>query len=221
MNTNLTTEDYFMKNIVLLGDSIFDNKAYIGGGLDVVGHIRQQIPDKWKATLLAIDGNIVEDVKSQVLGLPDDATHLFISAGGNNALLNANILQMKVSSSSEVFDKLADLASDFEYHYREMLKAILRLNKPTTVCTIYYPRMPDPTYQKLACVALAIFNDAIIKQAFLAGIPLIDLRLICNEVSDYANSIEPSEAGGGKIAKTILRVVNDHNFEEKRTEVYF
>jgi len=61
----------------------------------------------------------------------------------------------------------------------------------------------------------------IIKQAILAGVPLIDLRLVCNEDSDYANEIEPSEAGGKKIAKTILRVVNEHNFGARRMEAYF
>lgn len=210
-----------MNNIVLLGDSIFDNKAYVNGGLDVISHLREQIPDSWKATLLAVDGNIVENVQSQLLLLPDDATHLFISVGGNNALLNADVLQMKVSSSAEVFNRQADLASDFEYHYNKMLQTILRLNKPTTVCTIYYPRMPEPNYQKIACAALASFNDVIIKQAFLAGIPLIDLRLLCNQDSDYANSIEPSEMGGGKIAKTIFRIVEEHDFEGERSKAYF
>jgi hypothetical protein len=160
-------------------------------------------------------------VQTQLLGLPDDATHLFISAGGNDALSNIDVLQMKVSSNAQVFNRLADLASVFEHHYCKMLEAVLRLNKPTCVCTIYYPRMPDPTYQKLTCAALATFNDVIIKQAFLAGVPLIDLRILCNQDSDYANAIEPSEAGGAKIAKTILRVVNEHNFEPHRTEVFF
>lgn len=210
-----------MNHIVLLGDSIFDNKSYVRGGLDVVAHLRQQMPDNWQATLRAVDGNVVENVQTQILDLPDDATHLFISAGGNNALLNADILQMEVSSSAEVFDKLADLASAFEHNYREMLQAVLRLNKKVAVCTIYYPRMPEDFAQKIAVAALASFNDVIIKQAFLAGVPLIDLRLICNKDSDYANEIEPSEAGGGKIAKTILRVAQEHNFETNRTAVFF
>jgi len=210
-----------MNHIVLLGDSIFDNKSYVRGGLDVIAHLRQQMPDNWKATLCAKDGNVVENVQTQILGLPDDATHLFISAGGNNALLNADVLQMKVSSSAEVFNRLADLASEFELHYRKMLQAVLSLNKPTAVCTIYYPRITEDFAQKIAVAALATFNDVIIKQAFLAGIPLIDLRLICTQDSDYANEIEPSEAGGGKIAKTILRVAQVHNFEGQRTEVFF
>ncbi len=210
-----------MNHIVLLGDSIFDNKSYVGGGLDVIAHLRQQMPDEWKAMLCAVDGNVVENVQTQILGLPADATHLFISAGGNNALLNTDVLQMKVSSSAEVFDRLADLASAFEQRYREMLQAVLSLNKPTTVCTIYYPQMTEDFAQKIAVAALATFNDVIVKQAFLAGVPLIDLRLVCNEDADYANAIEPSEAGGGKIAQTILHVVNEHNFETHRTAAFF
>lgn len=210
-----------MKHIVLLGDSIFDNRSYVGDGLDVVSHLHLQSPGHWKVTLRAIDGSVVGNVQRQLLAVPSDATHLFVSAGGNNAILNADILRMKVSSSAEVFDRLADLTSTFEYHYREMLRAILSLNKPTTICTIYYPQMPEAFAQKVAVAALSSFNDVIIKQAILAGVPLIDLRLVCNENSDYANEIEPSEAGGKKIAKTILRVVNEHNFEVRRMEAYF
>lgn len=210
-----------MKHIVLFGDSIFDNKAYVRGGLDVVAHLRQQIPADWQATLRAVDGSIVENVQAQTLDLPANATHLFISVGGNNALMNADVLQMKVSSSADVFDRMADLASEFESHYHEMLQAVLKLNKPTAVCTVYYPRMSENFAQKISVAALATFNDVIIRQAFLANVPLIDLRLICTEDADYANDIEPSEAGGGKIAETILRVANEHDFEARRTEVFF
>ena len=74
-----------MKHLVLLGDSIFDNKAYVKGGLDVLAHLRQQMPAQWQATLRAVDGNVVEDVPKQTKGLPHDVTHLIVSAGGNNA----------------------------------------------------------------------------------------------------------------------------------------
>jgi hypothetical protein len=210
-----------MKHIVLLGDSIFDNKYYVDGGLDVVSHLRQQLPAGWKATLRAVDGNVADDVHGQIINLPDDATHLIVSAGGNDALLNAGILQMRATSGAEVFDKLADISGAFEYQYRRMLQAVLNLQKPVAVCTIYYPRIPESFAQKIAVAALSSFNDVIIKQAFLAGLPLIDLRLVCNEAADYANPIEPSEAGGGKIAKVIMRLMNEHDFENKRTEVYF
>jgi len=209
-----------MNHIVLLGDSIFDNKTYVGRGRAVIEYLREQVPDDWKATLRATDGSVIENVHRQIVGLPDDATHLVVSVGGNNAILNADILQQKASSSAEVFSKLADLANVFEDQYHRMLQAVLSLKKPTAVCTIYYPRMPEPFIQKIAVAALASFNDVIIKQAFLAGVPLIDLRLVCNEDDDYANEIEPSEAGGQKITNAILRVVSEHNFDKCKTEVF-
>jgi hypothetical protein len=209
-----------MKHIVLLGDSVFDNKAYIDGGLDVIEHIRRQIPAGWKASLRAVDGSVVENVRKQTLDLPGDATHLVVSAGGNDAILSSDILRQKVASSAEVLEKLADIAGEFECHYAEMLQSVLSLKKPTAVCTIYYPRIPDPFTQKIAVAALATFNDVIIRHAFLAGVPLIDLRLVCDENSDYANEIEPSEKGGGKIANAIVRLVSEHNFESRRTEVF-
>ena len=210
-----------MTHVVLLGDSIFDNAAYIDGGRDVITHLRQQIPPESHVTLKAIDGSVVDNVRTQTLDLPADVTHLFVSAGGNDALLNADVLQMKVSLSAEVLDKISDVASDFEFRYREMLKSVLKLGKSTTVCTIYYPRMPDPFIQKIAVAALATFNDVIIRQAFMAGIPLIDLRLVCKEDSDYANEIEPSEAGGKKIAKIIAHVIQEHDFGSGKTVIYF
>jgi len=211
---------HVMKHIILLGDSIFDNNAYVNGGLDVIAQVRRQIPAEWKASLRAVDGSVIENVREQALDLPDDATHLVISVGGNDAILKADILRQKAASSVEVLDRFSDVAGEFEYHYREMLQTVLRLKKPTVVCTIYYPRIPEPFMQKIAVAALTIFNDVIIRQAFQAGVPLIDLRLVCNEDSDYANEIEPSEKGGGKIVKAIMRVVNEHNFESGRTEVF-
>jgi hypothetical protein len=209
-----------MKHIILLGDSIFDNAAYVKGGLDVIAHLRQQIPVEWKASLRAVDGSVVGDVQRQTLDLPDDATHLVVSAGGNDALMNSDLLQQRASSFAEVLSRLADVAAAFERQYREMLEGVLSLKKPTAVCTIYYPRMPEPLIQKIAVSALTVFNDVITKQAFLAGVPLIDLRLVCDEDSDYANEIEPSEAGGGKIANVIVRLISEHDFGSGRTQVF-
>lgn len=82
-----------MNHIILLGDSIFENAAYVNGGLDVISHIRQQIPSNWKASLRAVDGSVVDHVREQLVDLPNDLSHLVISVGGNDALLNADVLQ--------------------------------------------------------------------------------------------------------------------------------
>jgi hypothetical protein len=153
--------------------------------------------------------------------VPADATHLFISAGGNDAIMNADILRLPARSAAEVFDALANRASDFEFQYGAMLKAALSRNLPTAVCTIYYPNFTDSFTQKIATVALSAFNDVIIRQATLNGLPFLDLRLICNETSDYANEIEPSVSGGRKIAAKILETAENHDFSSNKTTVYF
>ena len=210
-----------MAHIVLFGDSIFDNKAYVGGEPDVVEHLRLMIPQDWQATLKAVDGSIVQNVDAQTRNAPENATHYIISTGGNNALMNTDVLNMRANSAAEVFNVLADRARDFENAYRDMLKTGTSRNLPVAVCTIYNPNFPEPSVQKVAVAALCAFNDVIIRQAALNGIPFLDLRLICNEKSDYANPIEPSSVGGRKIAAKILEVVINHNFANKRTSVYF
>jgi lysophospholipase L1-like esterase len=209
-----------MKHIVLAGDSVFDNAAYVSGGLDVISHLRQQMPGDWKATLKAIDGSVVQGVHKQVIGLPSDATNLVVSVGGNDALGHADLLQQKAQSAAEVLDRLASAGEDFQYQYHRMLEHVLKSGLPTAICTIYYPRFPDPVLQRLAVTALTIFNDAIIREAFSAGIPLLDLRLICDRDEHYANPIEPSEAGGRKIAAAIIQMVREYRVESRRTEVF-
>jgi lysophospholipase L1-like esterase len=208
-------------HLVLLGDSIFDNAAYVPGGPDVITQLRAKLPADWQATLQAVDGDIVQNIYDQLERLPAGATHLFVSIGGNDALGNSTILGDGARSFAEVLSRLADLREQFGQQYRKMLQRVLSHRLPTTVCTIYYPNSPDPTYQKVASTALTIFNDVIIYEAFQAGIPLIDLRSVCNEPSDYANPIEPSINGGEKITTVILKVVKEAKFSQSRTEVFY
>jgi hypothetical protein len=121
---------------------------------------------------------------------------------------------------AEVLNLLADVGERFEQRYREMLRAALKLSLPLAVASIYYPRIPDRQLQRIAVAALTIFNDVIIRQAVMAGLPLIDLRLVCNEESDYANEIEPSVEGGEKITDAILQLLTQHRFELGRTEIF-
>ena len=55
-----------MGQVVLLGDSIFDNGAYTSGGPDVITQLRALIPKGWRATLLAVDGDRIDDVSRRL-----------------------------------------------------------------------------------------------------------------------------------------------------------
>jgi hypothetical protein len=209
-----------MKHVVLLGDSIFDNKAYVGNGPDVINQLRSKLPVVWNASLRAVDGNVTTNISRQLEQLPGDATHLVVSIGGNDAINSADVLQRKATSTAEVIFQLAAIADQFEYDYQTMLRGILNRNLPTAVCTIYYPRMPEPEVQRLSVTALTVFNDCIIRAAVTMGLPLLDLRLICNEDADYANPIEPSVQGGDKISAAIVRLLSEHDFNKRRTEIF-
>ncbi len=195
-----------MPHIVLLGDSIFDNAAYVRGGPDVVRQLRGLLPQGSSATLLAVDGAVTRGVPSQMTRMPKDATHLVLSVGGNDALGESHVLGSGVRSVAEAVAMLAAAQERFARNYEDAVEAVLRAGLPTAVCTIYDTPQSSPD-QRIIRSALALFNDMIMRAAFSRGLPLVDLRLICNEDADYANPIEPSVQGGAKMAAAIVRLV--------------
>ena len=193
-----------MNHIVLLGDSIFDNAAYVAGGPDVVRQLREILPSGWRATLNALDGAVIADLPQQLQKLPTDASHLVVSVGGNDALGEAGLLERKVSSMAEALELISGVRERFRSAYARMLDQVLQRRLPLAVCTIYEARFPEAVTRRLAATALTALNDAITREAFARNIDCIDLRILCDEDRDFANPIEPSVHGGAKIAKAIL-----------------
>jgi lysophospholipase L1-like esterase len=209
-----------MTHVVLLGDSIFDNGAYVRRGEpDVVKQVQARLPQGWKATLCAVDGAVTSGIERQIERVPPEASHLVVSAGGNDALRNSGILREQARSVAEVIGRFAGVQDEFARSYRAMLDRVLNRRLPTALCTIYDARFPDPQEQRLVFTALSIFNDVITREAFTRRLPLIDLRLICDEPDDYANPIEPSAKGGDKIAAVIAQVVAGNSIFP-RSQVY-
>ncbi|ACA18159.1 conserved hypothetical protein [Methylobacterium sp. 4-46] len=196
-----------MHHVVLLGDSVFDNAAYVGGGPDVVRQLRAALAPEGRATLCALDGAVLADVARQLAGVPPDGTHLVVSAGGNDALRASALLVRPAGSVAEAVGALADARDGFRAQYRAMLDAVLARGTPTCLCTIYDPRYADPAYRRVASAALAVLNDVVTREAWARDLPLIDLRVLCDEDADFANPIEPSVRGGEKIAAAIAALV--------------
>jgi lysophospholipase L1-like esterase len=207
-----------MSHIILLGDSIFDNGIYVPGHPDVVKQLRGLLPDGWKASLLAVDGAVTRSVAAQVARLPPDASHLVVSVGGNDALGESHILSAAVRLVGEGIAMLSEAQERFARNYAEMLQTVLAVGLPTALCTIYDTPTSAPN-QRIIRTALAIFNDIITRAAFSEGLPLIDLRLICNEDDDYANPIEPSAKGGAKMAAAISRLITGSGEDQPQSLV--
>jgi hypothetical protein len=196
------------QHAILLGDSIFDNGRYTDGGPSLITQVRERLPPGWKASLLAMDGATTESVFVQLERIPGDATQLVLSAGGNDALMKKSLLDAPVRSSAETFNQLSKAVAEFEASYRKLIRACLRREIPLMVCTVYNGNFPDAAYQRRATVALAVFNDVILRCATEFRLKVLELRQICNQPEDYANSIEPSSIGGEKIATAIVRELN-------------
>lgn len=198
-----------MNHVVLLGDSVFDNHRYVAGGPDVVTQLRDRLPSGWTATLQAVDGSVASDVARQLQRMPDGASHLVVSVGGNDALRASSVFHEASGSVGESLIKLAEVQARFKASYDAMLGTVLARGLPTSICTIYDPRFPDPVQRRIGAAGLALINDAILRAAARHGLTVIDLRVICSSDDDFANAIEPSVAGGWKIAGAITSAVAD------------
>jgi hypothetical protein len=195
-----------MPHVVLLGDSIFDNGAYVAPGPDVIRQLRAKLGAGWQATLLAVDGDVTAGVPTQLRRLPRDATHLVVSVGGNDALGSSSIFMERATSVADAVARLAESQARFRRAYAAMVEALVAKRLPTALCTIYDANYTEP-HRQLVVTGLALFNDVITRAAFAHAMPLIDLRLICNDPRDYANPIEPSTRGGEKIATAIAALL--------------
>jgi GDSL-like lipase/acylhydrolase family protein len=189
-------------HIALLGDSILDNHLYTNGEPDVANHLRSLLPAAVEVSLCAVDGSTTADINSQIRTVPTSATHVVVSVGGNDALMNIDLIKTPVRSTTEALLLFHARISEFERSYRRAIENVLSLGRRTVICTIYNGNL-DPPERDPALMLLMMFNDVILRCGFERHLSVIDLRLICNQTSDYANPIEPSGSGGLKIAKAI------------------
>ncbi|MBI4748520.1 MAG: SGNH/GDSL hydrolase family protein [Acidobacteria bacterium] len=209
-----------MNHLVLLGDSILDNSAWAYNGPEMCVHLRELVAEDWQVTLLAVDGHTTQDVVRQLELVPTTASFLVISAGGNNALRYLPVLMECVTTTAEAMEKLYQIIEEFEIDYLEMLTAAQSFKCPVAVCTVYNPRFPDPKWQQAVLATLALFNDCIVRCAVRINIPVIDLRMVCTEETDFTNAIEPSAQGGRKIAGAIATMLRNVEFHTNKSEIF-
>ncbi|MES2788065.1 MAG: SGNH/GDSL hydrolase family protein [Planctomycetota bacterium] len=208
-----------MPHVVLLGDSILDNGAYVGSGSPVVEQLRSRLPGGWRVTLLARDGDVALGVLEQLKKLPADASHLVVSAGGNDALQCSPLIHSALPDPVAMLEELVSVQQEFRENYREMIRAVRATKLPAVACTIYDA---VPGLSPVERMALSLFNDVMLREIIAANMPALDLRFVCHEPRDYAaiSPIEPSEIGGLKIARQLHNILLDHDFAQSTTRVY-
>lgn len=194
------------RHIVLAGDSIFDNDAYVMGERGVIEQMRAALPRDWSAFKVAVDGDCIRDVGKQVAELPTHATDLIVSVGGNDALQHSHLLDRARSIEDLQTAMIGPLAA-FAAEYGDMLDALAALPVRLHVCTIYTAiPFEESLWRAHAPIAIGAFNAVIMGEAARRGIEVLRLDFVCTEARDFSavSPIEPSAKGGEKIVALIL-----------------
>lgn len=199
-NTHASSMEGFDNNkiIVLLGDSILKNDAYVSDGKSV----EQLVKTTNKTYCFAEDHSTISDMFTQVTMLPIDLnnkdTYIFLSAGGNN-ILSHYVEQNNDCTDSSMLKPMFSI-------YKKLVKSIqTRLPEAKiNLLDIYYPdnlryKQFHPIIQEWNGM---IYEFAKNPQNNIYGVIKISNHLTQNE--DFSFGIEPSSSGGKKIAELLL-----------------
>jgi hypothetical protein len=228
------------KNILLLGDSIIDNRSYVlEGELDVTTHLKKLYSDQPDIIITnnAVDGYTMYNIEYNHLDTPEveEASHIIVSIGGNDLLHNISFLQT-TSELSKVMGKDARIGKwgvkelnpsrnkVFEETYYEIIKPFTKQYETIVanlssqranllLCTVYEGDLVDSDefsdVNNSSKTMVSLFNDIVYRTANKYGTDVLELREIFVSPEDYANPIEPSHIGGGKLAKAIQKWVDN------------
>jgi len=197
--------------LALIGDSILDNDIYVSEGKSIYDFLKLYLPQEFKLTKLAIDGATSDTVKAQLENIPESITHIVISIGGNDALKLIPLLDEKTEDLNSALSKITPSVEHFRKNFSFILKQLSNLNSDNNL-NLYvlniYNSIPKLEIEKK--LIISIFNDVISEEATRLSIPIIDLRSLLIENSDFStlSPLEPSEIGGNKIAKKIMSKLN-------------
>ena len=125
----------------------------------------------------------------------------------SDVLSDVGMLGECVATVADALWKVAQVAEGFERRYRRMLRGVRTRRLPVAVCTMGNGDFGGPQIQSVTTTTLAVFSDAIIRTAWSAHVPIIDLRTACDEPEDYANETVPSARGSSKIAEMVVSAI--------------
>ena len=196
-------------HVSLLGDSIIDNKVYVGEGeLSVTEHL-QRNPSSY-FTMIAVDGDTTKDVlDNQLDNLKESVSHIVLSIGGNDLLQNLHLLQDETSGMKFALEKCSELISEIQENYIKILEHLSQYDAKVLLCTVYEGDLESDLllakYDKAGQVMLKMHNDTVYYLASKFEVDVLELRNIFTNKEDYANPIEPSHIGGEKLPKAIIQ----------------
>ena len=211
-----------MKHVVLLGD--FDLRQQ---GLcrrrarRASSSSARRLPSGWTATLAARDGSTTADIKGQLKACPQDATHLVVCVGGNDALRHKAMHRGEGAarwprcSTSSPRSRPSSRRTTAPCSTSCWRRSCRPRSAPSTRRATRIPTRARSRRPGSPCS-----TTSSLREAFARGLPLIDLRLIFDDDADYANDIEPSVKAAPRSPSAIATLVTTHDFTRRRSEIY-
>jgi hypothetical protein len=205
-----------IRHLVLLGDAL--QNIDLGEG-DRESALVPRPRNPWKLTVLE-PPQVLQQGK--IRAIPADASHIGVCIDGGWAIETSGLLMMDGTQSIRgALDVLASAADEFENVFVRLIAAATEAGLPTIVCTLVPARYEEPSRQRVAATALAIFNDRILRRAFAARLSIVELRLVCDEDGDYASETLLSRSGVRKVANVARSALYEISREPGRSRVYF
>jgi hypothetical protein len=204
-----------IRHLVLLGDAL--QNIDLGKG-QAESTLVPRPRNPWKLTILQPPEVLRQ---GRVRAIPREVSHIGICVDGGWAIETSGLLEISAQSVRDALDSLATAADEFENMFARLIAAAVEAGVPTIVCTLVPARYVEPSQQRVAATALAIFNDRILRRAVAAQLSIVELRLVCDEDSDYASETLLSHAGVRKVANVARSALYDISRNPGRTRVYF
>jgi hypothetical protein len=185
------------QSLVLLGDSILKNDAYVSDGKSVDILLKERI--NGKSICLARDDSKIVDIYSQIEKIPNDLntnyTTIFLSVGGND-ILTHYVEQENNSKDSSILKTIFSA-------YKKVIKSIRNKlpNANIVLLDIYYP---DNIKYKQYHTIINEWNNMIYNYSNKNNCSVLKISGILTRPYDFSLGIEPSSIGSKKLVETIL-----------------
>ncbi len=178
------------KKLILIGDSIFQNKNYVDKGESIEDILQD------KAFVLAKDNAKIVDIYSQINKINEDqnikTNIIVVSAGGNDL----DYLYKDLGN----IDSLETIFTN----YKKLIMDIDKKTKPQIVLsTIYYPTNKE---YKPYWPVLEMWNKEVMKFAKENNFKIFHLHKYITKPNHFIEKIEPSKKGGKIIADNLLKL---------------
>lgn len=183
-------------NIILLGDSILDNKNYVPIGKSVFDYLQKMLDSKPETEIImyAKDNSTIDNVYFQLSNIPitynNTDTMIVLSVGGNNFLNGTTFNQAK----------------------KDYLLLIQLIRDKFGDCKLFLVNLYTPfdsLFQKVYGKTILDWNKflwGIVENGKADGI--VDISNVITEPNDLVYKIEPSVIGGEKISQAIINMIN-------------